>query len=233
MLEVKNITKKFGGIVAVNGVSFELEHDVLGIIGPNGSGKTTLLNCISGIYKLDEGDILFNQLSLKRLRPYEIARCGISRVFQIPRLFWSLKVIDNMLVPVLYFGDEINQLRKKAEQVLEYLELIRLKDCLAKELSGGQQKLLEFARALMCNPKIILLDEPFAGVHPRITELMHRRIRELYSLGTSFILVSHDLASIYTLSTRIIAMDQGRKIAEGNAEEIQKNERVIAAYLGG
>jgi len=233
MLEVRNVTKKFGGLVAVNGVSFQLKHDILGVIGPNGSGKTTLLNCISGIYRVDGGSIYLNQLCLTRLRPYEIARSGVSRTFQVPRLFWSLKVLDNMLIPVLYVRKENNCLRKKAEQLLDYVELTALKNHLARELSGGQQKLLEFARALMSDPKIILLDEPFAGVHPRIKAIMHNRIRELYLSGVSFILVSHDIASIYDLSTRILAMDQGRKIAEGSAEEIQKNEEVITAYLGG
>jgi len=232
MLKVNNIIKKFGGLIAVNMLSFQVDHDILGVMGPNGSGKTTMLNCISGIYQLDGGEIYFKGDLISGLRPYEIARRGIGRTFQVPRLFWRLTLIENMLAPVLHHRKKIDDLREKAAELLDYVGLYELRMNMAAELSGGQQKLLEFARALMFDPDLLLLDEPFAGVHPQIQTKLEKSIRELYQAGKSFILVSHDIASTYALSTRIIAMDRGQKIAEGNPHEIQNNERVIAAYLG-
>lgn len=233
MLAVRNLIKKFDGLVAVNGVSFTVERNiVLGIIGPNGSGKTTTLNCINGIYKPERGEISLNGEVLTGLLPHEITKRGIGRTFQVPRIFRKMTVLENMLAPVLDAQEDDDKLRSKALELLRYVELFYQKESFGEELSGGQQKLLEFARLLMFEPDLILLDEPFAGVHPVLKAKFYNAILELKAKGKTFILVSHDLTSIYALCSRIVVMNNGEKIAEGTAEEIKENEIVIKAYLG-
>jgi len=233
ILTVANLTKHFGGVVAVDHLSFELrENEILGIIGPNGSGKTTTLNCINGIYRLDDGTISFENRSLQGLLPHEIAHLRIGRTFQVPKIFKKMTVVENLLAPVLDSPESDAVLRQKAFRLLEEVDLALLKDNLGEELSGGQQKILELARILMFDPKMILLDEPFAGIHPLLRTKFHETILSLHRRGTTFVLVSHDLPSLYILSSRIIVLDNGRKIAEGTAKEIQRDEAVIEAYLG-
>jgi len=233
LLRVSNLTKKFGGITAVDHLSFEIgDNEILGIIGPNGSGKTTTLNCINGIYRVDEGEILFQGNSLQGAPPHEIARMGIGRTFQVPKIFKKISVLENMLSPVLNSNESDTILKNRASALLEMVGLSDLKDHLGEELSGGQQKILELARILMFDPILILLDEPFAGVHPLLRMKFHEMIISLHQKKKSFILVSHDLPSLYLLSSRIIVLNNGMKIAEGSPKEIQRNEAVIEAYLG-
>mgnify|MGYP001089916371 CR=1 FL=1 len=233
LLKVSNLTKHFGGITAVDHLSFEIgENEILGIIGPNGSGKTTTLNCINGVYRSDEGTIFFNGAFLQALPPHEIARLGIGRTFQVPKIFKKMPVLENLLAPVLNSPESDVILKERALHLLEEVDLSAIKDSLGEELSGGQQKILELARILMFDPKMILLDEPFAGVHPVLRAKFHEMILSLHQRGKTFILVSHDLPSLYVLSSRIIVLHNGRKIAEGSAKDIQTDEAVIEAYLG-
>jgi branched-chain amino acid transport system ATP-binding protein len=232
MLAVKGLTKKFGGLIAVNNLSFEANAGILSILGPNGSGKTTLLNCISGLYKSESGVIYLDDQPIHTLKPHERARLGMGRTFQVPRIFEDLTLVQNMLVPVLHLKEDLNALQAKALQLLRYVNLYHLRDHLGRELSGGQQKLLELARALMFDVRLLLLDEPFAGVHPEIKKILMDRILELRREGKTIILVSHDMVSVRTLSDRVMVLHNGEKIAEGTFEEVRHDRAVIQAYLG-
>jgi branched-chain amino acid transport system ATP-binding protein len=233
MLEVKSLRKVFGGLVAVDTISFDVpENSILGLIGVNGSGKTTIMNCINGIYLATEGSIKLRGRELIGLKPHEIARLGIGRTFQVPRLFRRLTLTENLIVPVLDDRRSDRELTEKAEKLLADVDLYRIRDNYAEELSGGQQKLVELLRVMMLDPDLILLDEPFAGVHPNLCKVFLDQILKLKDSGKSFILVSHDLTSVYSLSEHLLVLNQGRKIAEGNAREIQTNPDVIEAFLG-
>lgn len=233
LLESRDLVKRFGGLVAVNEVSFTLERNtVLGLIGINGSGKTTVMNCVNGLYKADGGSITFDGEELIGRSPHEVTRLGIGRTFQVPRVFRRMTLIDNLLVPLLGSGLSDAELTELAEECLAQVNLHGLRQNYAEELSGGQQKLLELARLIMLDPKLILLDEPFAGVNPSLCQLLLERIEGLLEKGKSFILVSHDLTSIYRLSSHIIVLNEGRKIAEGSVDEVKNNPDVIEAYLG-
>ncbi|RLG49179.1 MAG: ABC transporter ATP-binding protein [Thermoproteota archaeon] len=232
ILEVRNLTKKFGGLIAVRNVSLALEKgDVLGLIGPNGAGKTTLINVVSGIYRPDGGRIYFKGSRIDGLEPYKIARRGLCRTFQIPKLFDKMTVIENLLVPA--YAIEAESIYGKAVDTLKFIGLEHLMHERAMNLSGGQKKLLEFGRVLMLDPEVMLLDEPFAGVAPSIKEQIMKLIKELSEQGRSFLIVSHDMPSVFGLCERIAVMSAGEKIAEGAPESIRNDIRVIEAYLGG
>lgn len=225
ILSVNRITKKFGGVVAVNNCSFSVHlGDILGIIGPNGSGKTTLFNLISGVYKTDFGEIYHKDELINKLKPHKIAKRGIGRMFQITQPFRRMTVFENMLTARFDF--------KKATSILNFVELDRLKDELAGNLSGGQQRLLEFARMLMLDPELLLLDEPMAGLNPMMVDRLSDRLTELHQNGVTIIIVEHDTPFVMNFCKRILVLDQGIKIADGKPDDIMKNERVIDAYLG-
>lgn len=233
-LEVTNLRKNFGGIMAVNSVSFKVEgNELIGLIGPNGSGKTTLVNLIDGIFKPTQGTITFRGERIEGLPPYEIAKRGIGRTFQITQVFQRMTVLENLMVPALAASAKKGrqQLTEKALEVLDFLTLDHLKDGYARDLSGGQQKLLELGRVLMLNPDIILLDEPFAGVHPKLLEKIYSYIRKLHNDGKAFIIISHDMNSIFTLSERVMVLNHGEKIADGDPNRVKYDEEVIEAYL--
>ena len=176
-IAVEGLHKNFGGLAALDGVSLQAQPgEVLGIIGVNGAGKTTLMNCICGIYGADAGRVLIGGADMTDLAPHQIAHAGIGRTFQIPRVFRRMSLIDNLLVPVLDRSDNDGVLIENAEAMLEQMRLIDLRHNLAEELSGGQQKLLEMARMLMPDPKVVMLDEPFAGVHPTLCRFMIEQI---------------------------------------------------------
>lgn len=233
ILGVAGLVKRFGGLVAVDNVSFSIERgSILGMIGINGAGKTTVMNCINGIYRADGGKVTCNGRDITNLSPHAIARSGIGRTFQVPRIFHRMTLIDNLLVTSLDSSDSDAELVARAEHYLERVKLAELRYNHGEELSGGQQKLLELARVMMFDPTLILLDEPFAGVNPTLCRLFIERIQELQRDGKSFMLVSHDLTSIYRLSNHIIVLNQGQVIAEGGVEDIKNDPAVIEAYLG-
>lgn len=232
-IEVQGLHKRFGGLTALDGIELEAQPgEVLGIIGVNGAGKTTLMNCICGIYRADAGKVVIGGRDTTGFTPHEIAHQGVGRTFQIPRVFRKMSLIDNLLVPVLDRGDPDPVLIARAEATLEHMSLIDLRHNFAEELSGGQQKLLEMARMLMPDPKVVMLDEPFAGVHPTLCRFMIERIESMAAGGKTVLLISHDLTSIYRLSHRVAALNEGRVIATGSVDEIRNDPAVVEAYLG-
>jgi branched-chain amino acid transport system ATP-binding protein len=232
-IETRDLVKRFGGLTALDGVALAAEAaEVLGIIGVNGAGKTTLMNCICGIYRPDDGDVFIAGERVTGLTPHEIAHRGIGRTFQVPRVFRKMSLVDNLLVPVLDRDQPDRELVGRAEAMLEQMRLIELRHNYAEELSGGQQKLLEMARMLMPEPGVVMLDEPFAGVHPSLCRFMIERIEQMAASGKTVLLISHDLTSIYRLSHRVVALNQGKVIAEGGVADIRGNPAVIEAYLG-
>jgi ABC-type branched-subunit amino acid transport system ATPase component len=234
LLRVEGLTKRFGGIVAVDGVSFELDPGVvLGIIGPNGSGKTTLLNLLSGVHRPDSGAVWFRDRPLAGAPPHELVRLGIARTFQTPRVFQTVTVYQNMLVPMLHRGGRVREAQRKALDLLELVGLDHVRDVPASRLSGGQQKLVEFARALVTDPALVLMDEPLAGVHPEITRVLLQCIHGAREkAGTSFIIVSHEIPELMAVAGRLLCMADGRVLARGTPLAVATDPRVLEAYLG-
>lgn len=234
-LEIKDVVKQFGGITALNGVSLDLDgNELVGLIGPNGSGKSTLVNTIGGIHAPEAGQIFFNGKNITRSKPHEVARLGIGRTFQVTRAFRRMTVLENLLVPGMALdarrGAKVWQ--ERAREVLGFLAMSHLRDDYARSLSGGQQKLLELGQVMMTDPDLILLDEPFAGVHPRLMEAIFGFIKALHKEGKAFIIVSHDMDSIFTLSERLVVLSYGDIIADGDPQVVKHDEGVIQAYLG-
>lgn len=231
LLQIESLTKRFGGVSAVDNVNVSFESGVtVGIIGPNGSGKTTLFNLITGYYKPDRGSIIYKGRQITGLKPFQIARIGIGRTFQIPVPFSKMTLYENMLVPNM--PDKTEDIDRRAYELLERFYLDHLRDELAENLSGGQQKLLEVARALMRNPDTILLDECVAGVNPAIREEILSHLKELQREGKTLLLIEHDMDWIAEISDMIVVMDFGKVIAQGPFNEIYRDERVREAYLG-
>ncbi len=249
LLETTGVTKRFGGLTAVMKMDFKIEKgEILSIIGPNGAGKTTFFNTLTGIYRPEEGQIIFNGHNLIGLRPDQIAALGIARTFQNIRLFGNMTVIENILVgmhtrlkqnPVQVllrakaFEKEEQEAEAHAAQLMEYVGLKNVGNELARNLPYGGQRRVEIARALAANPTLLLLDEPTAGMNPQETAeaiKLFRRIRD--EKGITILLIEHDMRVVMSISERITVMDYGEKIAEGSPEQIRTNQRVIEAYLG-
>lgn len=235
LLAIDAVTKRFGGVVALDGVSFHLEaNKVVGLIGPNGSGKTTLLNVINGVVSSEEGDVRLGNRSIVGRRPSDLAANGLSRTFQTARVFNTLTVVQNLFVPLLHQQAlERSKATARANELLAFVGLERHAVHTASELSGGQQRLLEFARALVTHPKLILMDEPFAGVHPEIKKVLIRCIREtVQKEGASFLIVSHEVPDLVNMSDFMVCLVEGRVAASGLPSAVVHDEKVIDGYLG-
>ena len=250
MLEIQGVEKSFGGVKAVNDCSLEVrERSITGLIGPNGAGKTTLFNIVTGHHKPDRGKIYFQGEAIEGLAPHQVFKKRVYRTFQITREFSQMTVLENlMIMPEHQIGERIwntwfrsspvrsqeKEIRDKAIEVLEFVELIDLKDEYAGSLSGGQKKLLEIARSMMAEPKLVLLDEPGAGVNPTLMRKLIANIKTLRDeKGITFFLIEHDMDLVMNLCNPVIVMSEGTKLAEGTADEIKNDERVLEAYLGG
>lgn len=247
MLEIKNLYKKFGGIKAVNGCSFSVENNsITALIGPNGAGKTTVFNIVTGFMKPDEGTIVFQNEDITNMKPHKIALLGMSRTFQIIRLFPKMTVLENMLIAMPDINEKIwaallqskglkkteEELMKKAIELLEFVDLHIKTDELAENLSYGQQKLLEIAKCLASDADLILLDEPAAGINPTMLNKVAKIIKELKKKGKTILFIEHDMNFVMKLADKVVVLDYGEEIAVGKPKEIQKNQKVIDAYLG-
>ena len=235
-LTAEQVAKRFGGLEAIRDVSFELPSgSVLGVIGPNGSGKTTLINLLTGAYRPTRGSIRVGGTRTTRMAAHRIAALGVARTFQNPRVFTSLTVRQNLFLSE-HQGigrSGVARLRADADEWLGLVGLGGLGHRIARELSGGQQKLVEFARAMIRRPAIVLMDEPFAGVHPDVKKVLHDRIRDFSRRGeTSFLIVSHEVPDLVDLSDSFLCMANGSVLAAGDPQAVCADPAVIDAYLG-
>ena len=248
LISVKNLKKSFGGIKAVDvqELSFT-EGELTSIIGPNGAGKTTFFDLISGFQNADSGDIFLKEKNISNSQPYKIARMGMVRTFQLTKVFDRMTVMENLL----FSGSDVNNdsflrsilklnsqkvyensLKDKANEIMNDLNIGHMADSYARELSGGQKKLLELARAIINDPEILLLDEPLAGVNPKLAEDILSLIKKLSEDGITIIMVEHNIEAVMKISERIVVLAEGSLIADGSPNEIRTNNNVIEAYLG-
>ncbi len=234
LLSVLGVSKRFGGLTAVDNVSFDVAAgELVGLIGPNGSGKTTLLNILSGLAEPDGGEILLDDVPCHGLTPERLAHRGVMRMFQLTRVFRRMNVIDNLLVAGRALGLGADEALSRADALISELRLDVVRHLDAGQLSGGQMKLLEFGVCFMVPPRIALLDEPFAAVHPTMKEIMGAFIRSRHEKGQTFILVSHDMPVVVELCPRAVCMNAGAVIIDATTREVLNDPRVIEAYLGG
>ena len=248
LISVKNLKKSFGGITAVdiNELSF-IEGELTSVIGPNGAGKTTFFDLISGFQNADSGDIFLKANNISNSQPYKIARMGMVRTFQLTKVFDRMTVMENLL----FSGSNVNNdsflrsilklnsqkvyensLKDKANEIMKDLNIGHMADSYARELSGGQKKLLELARAIINEPKILLLDEPLAGVNPKLAEDILSLIKKLSEDGITIVMVEHNIEAVMKISERVVVLAEGSLIADGSPNEIRTNKNVIEAYLG-
>lgn len=239
LLEVNGLTKRFGGVAAVNGCSFEVaEGTITALIGPNGSGKTTAFNMITGYLPADSGEVAFAGTTVSRPNPTRLYRAGLTRTFQQARVFPALSLIENLTVAIsqpwraLLRRSVSERNRERALALLGEFGLERLAGARAGDLSFGQRKLLEFATVLMGEPRLVLLDEPTAGVNPVMVEQIERHVRDLHARGLSFLIVEHDMHLVMRLCDPVIVLDRGATIKQGPPAEVQSDPAVLDAYLG-
>src|SRR5690242_20386124 len=230
LLIVDAVAKKFGGVIALDGVSFTVPPTTIsGLIGPNGSGKTTLLNVINGVFRPDSGSVRLGDVTISGRRASDLASIGIARTFQTARVFRTLTTLQNVYIPLLHHGSA-----ERASELLAFVRLERFSSLAASELSGGQQRLLEFARALVTKPNLVLMDEPFAGVHPEIKSRLIDCIKQTVARdGTSFIVVSHEVPDLVAMSDVMLCLVAGRVASTGAPTVVVRDPKVVEGYLGG
>jgi branched-chain amino acid transport system ATP-binding protein len=249
VLSVEGLRKTFGGLVATDDATFEVERGTItGMIGPNGAGKSTLFNLVSGFYEPEAGSVTVNGVDVTGAEPHEVAEKGLVRTFQTPRKLEGMTVREAMLVgpreqvgesflSLFTKGDEVTTQERKnledAHRILEEFEIGDLAHQAATDLSGGQMKLVELARAMLAEPEILLLDEPVAGVNPTLANKLSDQIERLNEQGTTFLVIEHDMEFIMNLADPIVVLDRGHVLTEGTPDEVRSDERVIDAYLGG
>lgn len=250
LLEANGLRKTFGGIVAVDDVSFEVDRtEIVGVIGPNGAGKSTMFKLLAGFHTPDEGTVVFDGEDVTERPPNERTQRGLVRTFQIAQELTGMRVMDNMLLASQnHPGEKVlaaaaktssvrdfeEDARTRAEELLKFLELWDLRDEYAGNLSGGQRKLLELGRALMAEPELLLLDEPMAGVNPDLTDRLLQRIMDLRDeRDMTFLVVEHDIEAIMRISDTVVGMHDGTVLSKGTPEEVQSDEQMLEAYLGG
>ncbi|WP_395023102.1 ABC transporter ATP-binding protein [Dongia sp.] len=249
MLETRSVSKHFGGVAAVDAVSLKVaQGEVAGLIGPNGAGKTTMFNLLAGSLKPSAGEVVLNGRRIDDLAAHRRLELGLGRTFQIPRLFGQMSVLENMLtaargqsgerilmnwLPGQAVRDQERLNAEKAMRLLDFVTLTKLSREPARVLSGGQRKLLELARILMADPKLILLDEPAAGVNPSLLETIIDRIHAINATGVTFLIIEHNMDMVTRLCSRALVMVEGKLLCEGSPREVVRDPRVIDAYLGG
>jgi ABC-type branched-subunit amino acid transport system ATPase component len=248
MLEVKKLNKHFGGVYAVQDCSFTIDQGMItGLIGPNGAGKTTVFNVMTGFYKADSGEVFFDGHDITNMRPDRIANLGIGTTFQLTRLFGNMTVLENVMLAekgqhegvwhgLIPTKQAQHQQQLNKEKALQLLDLVSMKEFAHKKamnLSYGQSKLVEIARILAADATLLLLDEPMAGLNPKMVKLMYGVLKELRSQGQTIVLIEHDMKTIHALCDKVVVLDQGSVISVGSPSAIKKDKKVIDAYIGG
>ena len=248
LLQINSVTKKFGGLVALSNLSFNInQNEITGLIGPNGAGKTTLFNVVTGVYNIDEGEIIFKDKKIHNHKPHNIVKTGIARTFQNIRLFSNMTALENVMVGrhcrtkselmaallrTKGFSFEEKEIQDQAKTSLDFVGLLKSGNELAKNLPYGGQRKLEIARALATGPSLLLLDEPTAGMNPSECNNLVELIYKIRENGITVIIIEHQMNVIMNISDKIVVMDYGEKLCEGRPEVIQKDQKVIEAYLG-